>query len=1572
MSLLFDTGATVSLISRSAFNRASKAGNVVSKYDGKFPTIRNASGTAMTMDGIYGIKGSIMGITMVAPFIVSPQVAGDGIMGMNVIRGFQLGMDSREGVYITNDGGTRQMVNCTEERACWAVADEANVAAAAELEQRPSVEGGPGLGPRGMHLRFTQAVAIQARTAKLVRCQATRDDGTPVSHADVLCEVAGMDLLVHTDQFGAAKVYVPNASCELMQFTRGEVFSTACLFDEADVDMPCEAEVAQASEGEEASRGKDKVKPLDPKLVDQAIHKTVSGQLRSDVRRLIHEFEDVVSRDKHDLGLSDTVIHDVELGNKEPVYTQQYRLPLEQLELVKEHLGAWLRSGIVEPARSKYNSPVFCVPKKEGHGLRVVLDYRKLNAHSLPDKYSIKSVEQCLEEVGTAGSSWFSCLDLRSGFWQLKLAESARPLTAFTIPGVGQFQYCVAPMGLAGSPASFSRLMDLVMKDMSNVITYIDDCLVHSASADTHVGHLRKALARFRKNGLKINLEKCTFATREIQYLGHTISGRGIRPGRDKAEALTRTQPPANAKQVRMFVGLCNYFRPFIPDFAARAAPLFRLTRNDSQWEGGKLPADARQAFFELRQLISAAPILAFPTRNGHFKLYTDAALGDSKAEGGLGAALMQMQDGKERVIAYASRRLIKHEKNYPAFLLELQAATWACEQFAIHLTGRRFTILTDHKPLTRLDTVHTRTLNRLQHKMREMFPTIEHVQGKDNPVADFLSRYEGIAAVQEQGLPEDQELCSLDMSPFRIAHLQAKDATVKRLGDVLRDSADPAAARKITGCNMPVALVDDVVLVKVRCRAGMLAAGPQLRILAPRSLQAEVVQEAHEGAVAGHGGIHRTAERIRGTFWWSNMEQDIAAHIARCAPCQATSTKGKQPLAPLQPLQVPDGPNERVHIDLFGPIKEPNKEKSFVLVMTDAFSKWVELAPVLNKEPATVAEAFLNSWVYRHGSPKLIISDQGTEFVAQFSKAIWSALNIEHKVTTPYHPQTNAQAEVFNKTLAGYLRACIYERKDRTTSWRNYLPALAFSHNTAVHSSTKTSPFRVTYGYDPRVPMWQDPSFMRQLGTSPADLSNADAYARMREAQLEARRAVYNNLQHAQGTQKRDFDKRHGVAIPTFKAGDLVWAQIMHTTDPNRKLAPKYEKAEILERMTTVTYRIRRLREGRGRKCSTVNAYLLKPRAVHEEEPPQEVQPTNGAQAVNMEQEWTPAQAHAAMQSGEITDQTVITQSLITALLQAGYSVDGGGDHGRAPTTTLAPAAYQPAAPPSAIPQYIPAQQPTPAAHITHTRQAEFTQQPAPPPKRLRNSLPTPAYVQAHRQPSPSPVQDQAEDYGDSFIHEDNTEAQRILERSLHLENYGRLRSDLYTSRLPENPSSDDHRRELYRKQAIEQHLHKEMLYLGVPLPLPPAGFPATKPPQQAKPKGGKGTALSLRRALAGLQPLRRHRQADEPTPDTSFTMRPASFQPNQPVNRPLFRLQDFNRPGTFDRETSELGTHQMELSPDHEQRWTRGGWLRKLTGLGNGRHDAAHTIDADAPDPDLSRSIIFLNSGRHATISR
>ena len=276
-------------------------------------------------------------------------------------------------------------------------------------------------------------------------------------------------------------------------------------------------------------------------------------------------------------------------------------------------------------------------------------DFRKLNEASFDDKYSLPEVQQCIDNIGKANSKIFSSLDLTSGFWQLALHRNSQEPTAFSVPGRGRY-HC-----------------------------YIDDILVHSASFEQHLEHLRKCFLRLRQHNLKLNLAKCHFGAQKIDYLGHSLTPLGVKPNQQHLTAVSDFPEPQTVKQIREFTGLTNYFRQYIPNYTLTSSVLTQLTQKNSPWKKGPLPPTARSAFLKLKEALITAPILSYPKSNLPYLLSVDAATGDELHAGGLGAVLSQkLPDGSEKVIAYASRPLTSYEKNYTPYLLEMAAAVWA------------------------------------------------------------------------------------------------------------------------------------------------------------------------------------------------------------------------------------------------------------------------------------------------------------------------------------------------------------------------------------------------------------------------------------------------------------------------------------------------------------------------------------------------------------------------------------------------------------------------------------------------------------------------------------------------------------------------------------------------------------------------------------------------------------------------------------------------------------------------------------------------------------------------------
>jgi hypothetical protein len=253
---------------------------------------------------------------------------------------------------------------------------------------------------------------------------------------------------------------------------------------------------------------------------------------------LLYRYQEAISIEKYDLGLAKNYKHKINLKNEDPVYRKQFKIPEAHHNFIEQTLEEWLKLGVVRRLDLLYNSPICCVPKKKGQGLRIIQDFRELNQNSHSDKYSLKEITECISNIGRANSNIFSTLDLTSGFWQQKLDEKSQPLTAFTIPGKGQFYWVTSPMGLLGYPVSFQRLMEGVLRNLQNIIVYIDDLLIHSDTHEWHLQTLKQVLQRLQQNHLMINLEKCIFGKKEVSYLRFTLMPEGIKPGKNKLKAI--------------------------------------------------------------------------------------------------------------------------------------------------------------------------------------------------------------------------------------------------------------------------------------------------------------------------------------------------------------------------------------------------------------------------------------------------------------------------------------------------------------------------------------------------------------------------------------------------------------------------------------------------------------------------------------------------------------------------------------------------------------------------------------------------------------------------------------------------------------------------------------------------------------------------------------------------------------------------------------------------------------------------------------------------------------------------
>jgi len=1110
-SWLFDSGASVSCMSIKEFRKIP-----LEKRPPKLPhykQLTSASKDTLKVSGVYNLTLTIHGREIVHPVYVCDNLHQNAILGIDAITKLGICYSTARKVFFYETAINFDKVNnhkmfpgCNSEHAVASLSTVHNLI----------------LPP------FTTSVVRLSSLCEGSYRPPAGATGVAQIHSITHPALFAAPGLVQTDRLSEVSICLQNCSPSEVRLERNTPigfveFVSPSLIRQVDADKVIN-EISSTA-------------PHTPTAISEKRRASIHNDLvlsvplseRSSYVDLILKNHDVFSETDLDLGRANNFEHVIDIKNSSPVYVKQFRIPDSHRPQLEKQIDDWLKMGIIQPSNSRYNSPIFAVPKKNG-AIRWVLDYRQLNSNSHDDRYSMKTVDECIGDIGRSGSTIFSTIDLSSGFHQMLLNENSRKFTAFTCPPLGQFEWLTTSMGLKGACSSFQRMVELTLKNIRNIVIYIDDILCHNSTHAEHRKTLQQVFDRLRKTNLKINLKKCHFGSTNVSFLGFRLTPEGILPGSDKLKAVRDAPPPANVHQIRQFLGLVNFFRNHVRNFARVSSPLTKLTRKDVRWRGGPLPPEALQSYQELKTALCSNPIVAYPRQSRPFSLIVDAATGTPSDDGGLGAILCQTDEhGEFHVIAYASRALSKHEKNYTPFLLEMQACVWGIDHFDAHLRGRKFVLYTDHKPLEKLSNIHTKTLNRLQQAMTDYDFIIQYKEGKDMP-ADFLSR---------------NVLAPIEVFDYDLRTLQRQDDFASSILQFWRDGGLPSDGRKARYVQQlaPQCFIEKGILWR-RLRLDNMP--PRTVLVLPHVLADALIHQTHDSLFAGHEGIAKTKNRLLQSYFWPAMDKEIGLHIASCRRCQARRTDHPPPRHILTPMPQCTAMNQRVCFDLMGPLRTSSSGKKFVLCITDAFTKYAEMVAVDNKEAPTVARAIFERWICRFGTPLEFYSDNGREFCNELSKELFKLLKIEHNTTTPYFPSSNGQAEIQNKTIARYLASFV----DNTTlDWPLYMAPMQFAYNTSVHRSLKTTPYFLTYGTEPRYPLFPNPDVQRYYGESTA----AEWYHNLQHCR---QLAAENNMQATD--QMKSYADR--AAKPhSYTRDQQVWLNEHQFGGRNRKLSPKW-----------------------------------------------------------------------------------------------------------------------------------------------------------------------------------------------------------------------------------------------------------------------------------------------------------------------------------------------------------------------------------------------------------------------------
>jgi len=873
------------------------------------------------------------------------------------------------------------------------------------------------------------------------------------------------------------------------------------------------------------------------------------------------------------------VEHKIEIENSGPIKQAPRRIPFHLRKDVDIEIEEMKRQGVIEESNSPWVSPAVIVKKKDG-SIRFCVDFRRLNAITKKDSYPIPRIDDLLDRL--AGNTWFSSLDLRSGYWQVRIRPEDREKTAFSI-GKGLWQFTVMPFGLCNAPATFERLMEKVLQQLINKIclVYLDDVIIFSEDFEGMMKRLEQVFSRLQFAKLKLNPKKCSFLRKEIKYLGFVISEKGVLTDEKKISSVRDWPVPRTKKQVRSFLGFCSYYRKFVKNFSLIAKPLFSLTENTCKFEWTEL---CGKAFEELKKRLISSPILSFPKEEGQFILDTDAS------NHGIGAVLSQVQEGKEKVIAYYSKVFSKTERNYCVTRKELLAVVDATKFFHHYLYGRKFVIRTDHISLKWLMTFRNLEgqLARWLEQIQQYDFEIVHRKGKLHSNADGLSRRpcaeNNCSYCNKQESREKEIIGRIILSSGQIdwRQEQMKDLLLRKFILAKEERHRPDWQEIISGDDTAKIYWSQweslVIENGILCRKWE---APNLKshvfqILVPRERVKQVLEEAHDSFSAGHFGVNKTLDRIRKRFYWSTCKQDVEDWCRTCLVCVAKKGPSEKGRSKLQ-IYNAGTPFERLQMDILGPFPVSVSGNKYLLVVSDCFTKWVEAFPIRNFRTKTIAEILVNQVISRFGVPLEIHTDQGRNFDSRLFLELALLLGIKKTRTTPLHPQSNGIVERQHQTIINYLAKFISENQ---RDWDRWIGLCLLAYRSARHETTKISPAEMCFGRELKLPI----DLLRGVSPQEHKLEENIYVSELREKLNALHAEVSQQLDLRSRRIKTLYDKKARRLV--FEKGHRVW---LYNPRREKGKAPKLQSNwegpyEVVRRLNDVVYCIRKSNRHRNK----------------------------------------------------------------------------------------------------------------------------------------------------------------------------------------------------------------------------------------------------------------------------------------------------------------------------------------------------------------------------------------------------
>lgn len=736
---------------------------------------------------------------------------------------------------------------------------------------------------------------------------------------------------------------------------------------------------------------------------------------------------------------------DVKEGAK-PMYFKARSVPYALKAKVEQELKRLETLGIITKVdKSNWASPIVVVTKSDG-SVRLCGDYKVwLNRMIEEHPYPLPTAEDLFAKL--SGGTVFSKLDLTNAYLQLQVEEESKKYLTINTH-LGLYQFNRLPYGITSAPSIFQCTMEQILQGIPHVCCYLDDILISAPTQAEHDQTFDLILRKFSKLGIKIKKSKCEFSKSSVQYLGHQVDQKGLRPIAHKEEAIENAPAPKDLTELRSYLGLLNYYGKFIPNLSSRIHPLNNLLRKGVKWAW---TVECQKAFDASKKMLVENSVLA------HYDVSKPLRLACDASAYGIGAVISHVSpDGQEHPIAFASRTLSNSEKNYAQIEREALSLIYGVKKFHKYLYGRKFELVTDHKPLTAIlnpkspiPTLAAARMQRWALLLSAYNYSIVYRRSEDNANADALSRLPLSPVDDDDHMFYFSYVDELPVTASDICQATQKDPLLAQVyefimhgwpGYVKNDAIAPYFSRRN----------------ELSADKGCVLWG--MRVVIPDKYRGQMLEELHNQ----HLGMSQMKSFARSFVWWPGLDAQIEQRVAGCQTCMAMSNK--PPAAPLQPWPWPTQVWERLHIDF----AEWNQQHFLILI--DSFSKWVEVFHMTTTTTTRTVDV-LRSLFAAYGLPKEIVSDNGPQFSASEFKAFTDNNGIKHTRVPPYHPSSNGAAE---RTVQIVKRALQKQMLDSDLCKRNLtlhhkLANFLITYRNTPHSTTGQTPAELFLKRAPR-----------------------------------------------------------------------------------------------------------------------------------------------------------------------------------------------------------------------------------------------------------------------------------------------------------------------------------------------------------------------------------------------------------------------------------------------------------------------------------------------------------------------